>query len=65
MIDTVAQYAIQFAAIVAGAMALSEWATIPVGVVGKSRKRFNALIYSFALGELGWFAGLVQMPSEV
>lgn len=65
MIDTVSQYAIQFAAITAGAMALSEWAKWPLGTAGSTRKRYNCLLYSVALGELGLVAGLVKMPSDV
>lgn len=69
MIDQVAQYGIQFGAIVAGAMSLAEWATMPVGRTSTekgrgTRKRWNALIYSVALGALGWEASLVELPGE-
>ncbi len=62
MIDTVSQYAIQFAAITAGAMALSEWAKLPIGTAGSTRKRYCCLLYSAVLGELGLWAGLVELP---
>jgi len=69
MTDLVMQYGAQFAAIVAAAMVLSEWLTIPVGskstVPGKgSRKRVNTMIYSIGLGVLGYEANLVQMPGD-
>ena len=61
MMDVVGQYLGQFAAITAGAMALSEWAKLPIGTAGKTRKRYCCLLYSAALGELGLYAGMVEL----
>jgi hypothetical protein len=73
MNDLVLQYLIQFGAITAGAMGLSEWLTIKrvpftskgFGVEGKSRKRLNAWLYATALGALGVVADMVVLPGEL
>ena len=64
MTDLVLQYLIQFATITAAAMALAEWLTIPVGTIGKNRKRLNALFYAIGLGGLGYVGDLVVMPAD-
>jgi hypothetical protein len=63
MIDSVAQYLVQFTMITAGGMALSQWLSMPLGTAGSTRKRYNCLIYCIALGELGLVSGLVVAPS--
>jgi hypothetical protein len=67
MDDLVLSYMVQFVTIGAVAMGLSEWATLPIGRTSPepnrgNRKRYNAFIYAFVLGALGWYADLVEMP---
>ena len=64
MLDTVGMYAIQFATITVGSMALSEWIKLPIGTIGSTRKRYSCLLYCIALGELGLWAELVTMPGD-
>lgn len=65
MMDVVAQYGLQFTTITAGGMALAQWAVIPFGTAGSTRKRYNCLFYCVLLGELGVVSDLVTMPSDI
>lgn len=74
MIDLVSANLIQFASITVGAMALSEWATIPIGIPARAqaethrgrhgnRKPLNCLLYSGLLGGAMLYAKLLTPPS--
>jgi hypothetical protein len=69
MDDMLARYLVQFVTIGGSAMGLSEWATLPIGRTSPdpnkgNRKRYNALLYSFLLGIVGWRAGFLALPGE-
>ncbi len=74
MVDLVSANLVQFASITVGAMALAEWATIPIGIPARAqastprgrhgtRKPLNCLLWSGLLGGAMLYAELLTPPS--
>ncbi len=64
MTDQVLSYGVQYGACTAAAMGLSEWATLPLGQKGHTRKRWNALLWSHALNGLSVVSGFSALPKD-
>lgn len=63
--DLIGRMLLQLVTITAGAMALSEWLTIPIGTTSPepnkgSRKRLNCLIYATLMALVAWRVDWVQ-----
>lgn len=64
MNDAITAHLGQLAGLIAGVLALTEMLPLPVGVPGKTRKRWTALLYAVAGAVVAYAAGFLQMPYE-